>query len=320
MPQSFSSISIVVPVYNGAASIGSLIDNVISELSPQFSSIQIVIVNDNSPDDSDTVLQAYLEKYPAQLTYIRLMRNFGEHNAVMCGLNHISGDCVAIIDDDFQNPPAEILKLVSTLEDGYDVVYSYYEKKQHSVFRNLGSAFNDLVANVVLEKPKGLYLSSFKVINAKTVEHLIKYQGPFPYIDGLILQTTTNIGTQLCEHNERSEGESGYTLRKLVRLWLNMFTGYSVIPLRIASLLGIIMSGIALLMTIIFIIDRIDNGVIFAQELPVGWASQITATTFFAGAQLLVIGLLGEYLGRLFLMASNRPQYLIRTHSNQDEI
>lgn len=320
MPQTFSSISIVIPVYNGAASIGQLLDDVIAELSTQFAEIQVVTVNDNSPDNSHDILQDYRHRYPNQLTYIRLMRNFGEHNAVMCGLNHVTGDCIAIIDDDFQNPPSEILKLASKLEEGYDVVYSYYAQKKHSLFRNVGSAFNDLVANIVLDKPKGLYLSSFKIMTAETAKHVIKYQGPFPYIDGLLLQITTNIGTQLCAHNERAAGESSYTLRKLVRLWLNMFTGYSVVPLRVASLLGVVLSGFALVMTILFVASYLLNWHILPQEIPAGWASQITMTSFLAGAQLLVIGLLGEYLGRLFLMAANRPQYLIRTQSKQDEI
>jgi len=230
----------------------------------------------------------------------------------MCGLNYMTGDCLAIIDDDFQNPPEEILKLLEKLKEGYDVVYSYYAKKHHSFIRNLGSTFNDWVASKMLQKPKGLYLSSFKVMTAALVREIIMYQGPFPYIDGIILQSTTRIGTQLSKHAARKKGRSNYTLRKLILLWLNVFTGYSIMPLRVVSVAGLFMSGFSVVLGIYFIISYKVGGILFDQPVPVGWASLIIAVIFYAGFQLAVLGLIGEYLGRLFLTVNRRRQYIVR--------
>ena len=253
-----------------------------------------------------------VERHPGKVRYVQLASNFGEHSAVMCGLHHVTGDCVAIIDDDFQNPPEEIIKLVEKLKEGHDVVYSYYEKKRHSLFRNLGSWFNDRVATWLLHKPPGLYLSSFKVMNRFLIKAVIRYEGPFPYLDGILLKITSNIGTQLCAHNEREEGQSNYTLGKLLQLWLNMFTGFSITPLRIASVIGFGMSLIGLLLAAFFILSRLKGGILFEQQVPAGWASLIVSVTLFSGVQLCVLGLIGEYLGRLLLTVNRAPQYIER--------
>ncbi|MBD3306597.1 glycosyltransferase [candidate division KSB3 bacterium] len=305
-------LSILIPLYHSEQTIEALVDRVITELRPHFDALELVLVNDGSTDNTHACALQSVARHPGIVKYIRLMRNFGEHNAVMCGLHYVTGDCVAIIDDDFQNPPAEILKLVEKSREGYDVVYSYYTEKCHSWFRNLGSRFNDWVATKLLKKPKDLYLSSFKVISAPLIRTIIDYQGPYPYIDGIILRSTTMIGRQLCRHEERATGRSNYTLVKLLRLWLNMFTGFSILPLRIASIIGIGMAGVAILLTGFFIISHQVGGIIFQQPIPPGWASIIVAVTFFAGLQLCVLGMIGEYLGRLFLTVNRSPQFIVR--------
>ena len=309
MSSEIRKVSVLIPVYYSEKTIGSLIDNLLETLEPIYSEVEIVTVNDGSKDRSHEELLAAVERHPGKIRYVQLASNFGEHSAVMCGLHHVTGDCVAIIDDDFQNPPEEIVKLVDRLQDGHDVVYSYYEKKQHSLFRNLGSWFNDRVATWLLHKPPGLYLSSFKVMNAFLTRTVIRYEGPFPYLDGIILKVTSNIGTQLCDHNAREEGQSNYTVRKLLHLWLNMFTGFSITPLRIASVIGFGMSIFGVLLAIFFVYARFKGGVIFEQKIPAGWASLIVSVTMFSGVQLCVLGLIGEYLGRLLLTVTGPPVY-----------
>ncbi|MGE5310794.1 MAG: glycosyltransferase, partial [Nitrospirota bacterium] len=235
-------------------------------------------------------------------------KNVGEHNAVMAGLNQCSGDFVVIMDDDFQNPISEVMKLLNFgLDHDYDVVYAWYRNKRHALWRNLGSWFNDRVANVMLRKPRGLYLSSFKLLNRFLVKEIIKYDLPFSYIDGLILRTTEKIGRLQVEHGAREIGKSGYTLRKLIRLWMNMFVNFSILPLRMATLLGIIFSLIGLGIGVWTVIEKLSN-----PNLPVGYAALTVIVSIFAGIQLMAVGINGEYVGRIFLSLNRSPQYTIR--------
>lgn len=299
-------ISVVVPVYNGAATIPRLIEALDEELRPQ-NDLELILVNDGSArDDSDAVCERYALSHD-WIVYIELAKNFGEHNAVMAGLNHVTGDCVVIMDDDLQNPPHEVIRLADELDKGYDVVFSYYEKKQHQLGRNWGSAFNDLVASYVLKKPKDLYLSSFKAIKTSIVRQIVKYDGPFPYIDGLILRHTSRLGRLQVEHHPRAEGESNYTLAKLVGLWLNMLTNFSILPLRFASLLGLLLAVLSGFAALFVIIERLTN-----PDLPTGWTSVIVTILFVSSVQLLAIGLMGEYLGRVLLKLNQIPQFAIR--------
>lgn len=305
-------LSIVIPVYNSEKTIGPLVEKTARELLGSSHDLQFVLVNDGSHDRShEAILDLLASPCGRSIKYVQLTRNFGEHNAVMCGLRYADGEAAVIIDDDFQNPPEEIIKLVDKLDDGYDVVYSYYERKHHSWFRNLGSWFNDLMASMLLKKPRGLYLSSFKALNRFTVDVVKAYSGPYPYLDGLVLRSTRSIGTQLCAHQPRQEGESNYTLRKLVSLWLNMFTSFSVSPLRIGAYLGLVMSVFGFLLAIFFVISWAVGGIV-SENIPKGWASLIVTLTFFSGIQLLVLGLMGEYVGRIFMTQNSQPQAVVR--------
>lgn len=299
-------ISIIIPVYNGAKTIAKLTNALINDL--KYYKLEIILVNDGSKDNSHEVCVSIFNKYKDIAKYICLAQNFGEHNAVMAGLSCATGDYTVVIDDDFQNPPGEIQKLIDKAVSGrFDVVYSYYGKKYHSGFRNLGSSFNNFVANFLLDKPKNLYLSSFKCMNRFIVRELIKYKGPFPYIDGLILRSTKNIGKALVEHADRKEGRSGYTLKKLIRLWLNMFINFSILPLRVSVFLGFIFLAIGIISSIQTIIEKIIN-----PNIPMGLASILVAILVFGGIQLLILGLIGEYLGKLFLTNNQTPQYVVR--------
>jgi len=301
------SLSIVIPVYNSANTIGELVEKLTNSLSLR-DNLQIVLVNDGSKDDSHQVCLSLVSKYSQNLTYLNLARNFGEHNAVIAGLNYAEGDYTVIMDDDFQNPPEEVSRLIEeAVNKQYDIVYTYYDKKQDSWLRNLGSRFNDWVANFMLQKPRGLYLSSFKCFSKLIVQEVINYKGPYPYIDGLALRCTSNIGKLKVRHDKREKGRSGYTFKKLIRLWLNMFVNFSIVPLRMSFFLGLIFSCLGLILSIFIVVDKLLN-----PQIPLGWPSLIIAVMVFSGVQLLILGLLGEYIGHLLLSHNRKPQFVVR--------
>lgn len=298
--------SIVIPVYNGANSIEELVGE-LAKLKMD-GGIEVVLVNDCSPDDSWAAIQRIHNAAPMPVVAIDLARNFGEHNAVMAGYAAASGQYIINIDDDFQNPPSEVLKLFeyARANQDLDVIYTYYARKHHSFFRNLGSRFNDRMATRLLGKPKGLYLSSFRCINRYTRNRVLRYTGPYPYIDGLILENTRHIGRMQVVHAERKGGRSGYTIRKLVRLFLMMFVNFSVMPLRLSSFIGFLFSLVGFGLAMVAIVESVFL------DTPPGWASVAAAVMIFAGIQLLILGLIGEYLGRLYLMQQGKPQYAVR--------
>lgn len=300
-------VSIVIPVYNGANSIGELVDLLVEKLASTYS-LEIVLINDCSPDNSEEVCIQVFKKHEHIVKFFSLAKNVGEHNAVMAGLNQSTGAFTVIMDDDFQNPVSEVKKLIQyAIQSEKDVIYTYYDKKEHSLFRNLGSQFNDKVATILLKKPKHLYLSSFKILNQFIVKEIIKYDLPYPYIDGLILRTTNNIGQLKVLHQKREEGESNYTLSKLISLWMNMFTNFSILPLRISIVIGFLFSLFGFLYGAFAIVEKILH-----PQLPIGYTSVIVLISIFSGIQLMALGMLGEYLGRLFLSHNKKPQYSIR--------
>jgi glycosyltransferase involved in cell wall biosynthesis len=301
-------ISIVIPVYNAENTIGNLVEELIGELST-LCKFEIVLVNDHSRDTSEKVCISLFKKHPSIVRFFSLAKNVGEHNTVMAGLNNISGEYAVIMDDDFQNPIREVIRLIEyATKTEHDVVYTYYEKKEHSLFRNLGSLFNDKVANLMLGKPKDLYLSSFKIIKKTLVDEVIKYDLPFPYIDGLILRATENIGQLKVKHDVRKTGKSGYTLSKLVSLWLNMFINFSILPLRFATLLGFVFAGLGFILGILTVLERLST-----PDLPQGYAFLFVFIALISGVQLISVGILGEYIGRFFLSHSKQPQYIIQS-------
>jgi glycosyltransferase involved in cell wall biosynthesis len=302
-----TALSFVIPVYNAGETIAAVVDSI----DESFAGVayEIVLVNDGSRDDTEAKCRALAESRPGVIRFIHLARNFGEHSAVLAGLRFASGDAVAVLDDDGQNPPSEVWKLWRALRaTGRDVMYGHYREKQHHWARNLGSGFNDRMATWMLKKPREIYLSSFKVLDRFVVDEIIRYRGPFPYIDGLIFRTTRNIGQVEVEHHRRIAGTSGYTFTRLVRLWLNMFLGFSISPLRVAVVLGLATSLLSLLMLVGIVIDKlwINPGV------PVGIPTVLTFIALFAGVQLVVLGMVGEYVGRVFLEQNGMPQYVVR--------
>ena len=300
------SVSIVIPTLNGSATIRALVEELEKLLSPLYK-LEIILVNDGSTDNTLDICLEAQKNSNCTVRVVDLAKNFGEHNAVMAGLHFATGEYAVIMDDDFQNPPSQVQKLIDEIQKGHDVVYTRYKKKRHAAWRNLGSWFNGAVARVMLGKPKGLYLSSFKAINAFTIKEILKYEGPYPYIDGLILRVTRKISVIDVEHADRKAGRSSYTPIKLVKLWLNMFTNFSIVPLRIATILGLIFSIIGIIFGIVIIIERLQN-----PDLPIGWASLSFLIVMFSGVQLIVIGMIGEYVGRTFMFKNSSPQFIVR--------
>ena len=309
------TVTIVIPVFNGSPTITKLVTECIQSFE-EFFDLEIVLINDCSEDNSYDVCLCIQERYPSTITFLSLSKNFGEHNAVMAGLHHSNGDFVVTLDDDGQNPPQEALNLINyAVKENLDVVYSYYPKKKHNLVRNLCSWLNGKVANLMLRKPVGLYLSSFRSMSRFTVQEIIKYDLPYPYVDGLILRSISKIGALETKHKSRISGKSGYTFRKLLRLWLNMFTNFSVLPLRIASFLGFVFALLGMLIGVFTLYERFLN-----PNLPVGWATIAVLCSILGGVQLMALGMIGEYLGRIFLGMNRQPQFIVRElHSRNME-
>lgn len=303
-------LSVIIPVYNSEKTIRPLIEKLQATLSEI--SFEIVLVNDGSRDRSDAVCRELSNTY-RNVRFLSLRRNYGEFNAVMCGLNWAYGSYCVMIDDDFQNPPEEILKLVETAETGdYDVVYTYYAKKQHSVGRNLGSRFVNWLTSYLLNKPKELYLSSFKLIRQEVVQEIIKYHGPYPYIDGLIFRITRNIGTVQVAHQKREEGASNYTFHKLVSLFLNILFCYSSLPIRLFVPIGVGLFSLGFLLLLFLTIQWIIG------PDPKGWQVVTATIIFIGGIQCMLLSVLGEYIGKSFMAQSGQPQYVIKYNSSED--
>ena len=313
MPGLTPELSLVIPVYNGSQTIGLVVDRI----QTVFASMQfdVVLVNDGSEDDSEVVCAKLVEELPHIVTFVQLSRNFGEHNAVLAGLSHARGRYIAVLDDDGQNPPEEVVPMLEELKSrNYDVIYGHYVKKEHSWFRNAGSWFNDRIATFILDKPKDLYLSSFKVMTRFVVDEIIRYRGPFPYIDGLIYRTTRKIGQIPVQHRASTSGVSRYSFRKLVRLWLNMFLNFSTAPLRFSVYVGLFTSCLSVLALVLILIDKIW----ISPNLTMGIPTVLGSIVFFSGIQLMILGLVGEYLGRLYLDHTGTPQYIVRYLTSVD--
>lgn len=299
-------ISIIIPVYRSEDCLDELAKKLTRALDDFGKAYEIILVNDCSPDNSWKKILELCKIYK-NIKGINLRRNFGQDCAIMAGLNHASGETIVIMDDDLQHDPDDIPSLVSELDKGYDVCYAHFTFKRQTWFKNLGSWFNGKVAEIVIKKPKEIYLSPFKAIKKAIINEIIKYNGPYPYIDGLIFRITRNITQVKIQHHERYSGKGNYNLIKSIKVWSRLATNFSVFPLRIATFLGFVTSTVGFILALIFIIDHFIGG-----KAPIGWASTIVTILFLGGIQLIAIGVIGEYIGRLFLHHSTEPQFIIR--------
>lgn len=304
-------ISFVIPCYRSEITLPQVVEEIqqkMKELS-QYE-YNIFLVNDCSPDRTFDVIRRLCQENE-NIKGIDFARNFGQHSALMAGLRHSDGDYVVCLDDDGQTPADEVDKLISKLEEGCDAVYAKYDHKQHSSFRNFGSRINERMTRMMLGKPKELYVSSYFAVKRFVVDDMVRYENSYPYVIGLVLRTTRNIANVPVNHRERAAGFSGYTLSKLLGLWLNGFTAFSVKPLRIATAIGGFSAFAGFLYGIYTIIKRFVR-----PDVPMGFSSLMAATVFFGGMIMLMLGLLGEYIGRVYISLNNSPQYVIREKIN----
>jgi undecaprenyl-phosphate 4-deoxy-4-formamido-L-arabinose transferase len=282
--------------------------------SRQQDDYEIILVNDSSPDDTLRVIRDLCDK-DDHMIGIDLAKNFGQHAALMAGFRHARGECIVCLDDDGQTPANEVWKLLDALADGYDAVYARYEHKKHSVFRNLGSQLNERMTRSMLDKPKDLYISSYFAVKKFIVQDMIRYENSYPYVIGLVLRATKKITNVMVSHRQREEGSSGYTMRKLFMLWLNGFTSFSVKPLRIATIMGVISACMGFLYGIYTIIKRF-----LIPTVPMGYSALMSVLVFFGGMIMIMLGMIGEYIGRIYISMNNSPQYVIRETYGQTAI
>lgn len=302
-------ISFVIPCYRSENSIEKVVGDICAAFSTQET--EIILVNDCSPDNTLSVIKELCFKHN-NVRMLSFSKNFGQHSALMAGLRESAGDIVVCLDDDGQTPPEEAAKLIGKINEGFDVVYARYEEKQHSIFRNFGSRLNNRMSEIMLGKPKDLYMSSYVAMRRFVVDEVVQYQNPYPYLGGLVLRTTSNITDVPVSHKKRANGASGYTLGKLISLWMNGFTSFSIKPLRFATVSGIVISIIGFILGIVLIIQKLLD----PAAILLGWTSNMAALLFIGGLILFVLGLIGEYLGRTFISLNRQPQYVIKEKMN----
>ncbi len=306
-------VSFVIPCYKSALTLESVVEEIQTAMEKLVDyTYEIVLVNDCSPDDTFSVIRK-LCAANQKIKGINLAKNFGQHAALMAGFRYAKGDVVVCLDDDGQTPADEVDKLLAAIEDGADVVYAKYAHKQHSWFRNFGSHVNELMTRVMLGKPKELYLSSYFAAKRFVIEDVIRYENAYPYVIGLVLRTTKKIVNVNVTHREREIGTSGYTFGKLLGLWINGFTAFSVKPLRMATVAGACFAAFGFIYSIYTVIKKFVN-----PAVPVGFSSLICAIMVIGGMLMLMLGLVGEYIGRIYMCMNNSPQYVIRETVNEE--
>lgn len=300
-------VSFVIPCYRSEKTISGVVNEIRETMAglKQYT-YEIVLVNDCSPDETFSVIRR-LCRENENIRGVDLAKNFGQHAALMAGFRQTKGDVVVCLDDDGQTPAAEAGKLLEKIDEGYDVVYAKYDHKQHSTFRNFGSKVNELMTRMMLQKPKELYISSYFAARRFVIDEVVRYENSYPYVIGLVLRATKKIANVEVHHRERMVGTSGYTLKKLLGLWFNGFTAFSVQPLRIATICGGLCAVLGFLYAIYTVIKKFVN-----PNVPLGFSSLMSAVMFIGGMLMLMLGLIGEYIGRIYITLNNSPQYVIR--------
>ena len=307
-------VSFVIPCYRYELTLEGVVEEVRSAMEGLGEyGYEIVLINDCSPDHTLEVISKICEKYD-NITGVSLARNFGQHAALMAGFRHVTGDIIICLDDDGQTPAKEAGKFLDEIQAGRDVVYAKYSNKQHTAFRNFGSKVNEIMTRFMLGKPKELYISSYFAAKRFVIDEVIRYENSYPYVIGLVLRTTKNIGNVDVRHRQREVGHSGYTMKSLMGLWFNGFTAFSIQPLRFATMVGIFCAASGFLYGIYTIIKRLLN-----PAVPLGFSSLMSAVVFLGGMIMLMLGLIGEYVGRIYISLNNSPQYVIREVIGQKE-
>ena len=307
--------SVVIPCYKSSESIRMVVESTAEELTRLGRvPFEFVLVDDCSPDEGKTLaaIKSLNEDYP-YVKAIGLAKNSGQHNATMAALNYAEGDAIIAMDDDMQTHPSQLHLLFEAFDEGHDIVYGYYADKKHSSFRNFGSWVNYISVRKLIGKPKDLKTSSFWIIKKFVRDYVIQYKSQYTHMQGLFLRTTKDIACVPVKHFDRVYGQSGYTFKSLLSLWSNIL-GFSIVPLRMARNLGIFLSLAGLIGAIVVFVHKL-----LVPATAVGWASVMVSIWFFSGVIMIFLGLIGEYIGRMFLGQGNYPQYVVKEMHEKKE-
>lgn len=305
-------ISVVVPVYNSSATLATLLERLTRVLGRITARYEVILVDDGSRDDSWAVMQSLRENYSEHLVVVQLMRNYGQHNTLMCGLGLARGEYVITMDDDLQNPPEEIPKMLEHIkQENLDLVYGCPDTRNHAAWRNLGASIVWQFYRTVFRNP--VTPTPFRIMRHQLAHSVMFYDLNFTYLDGLLAWCTTRIGAVDVEHHARTQGNSGYSLGKLLGLALNLYTNFSLIPLQVVSALGFVTATSGFLVGAYYLLQFLAANIVIP-----GYASTIIAILILGGVQLLALGVIGEYLGRLHLNVNRKPQYVIRQMEGHD--
>ena len=307
-------ISVVIPVFNASLNLKSLVGEIIETFKKNFKTYELILVDDKSQDNSWDLITILCKEHNF-IKGISLRKNVGQHNSLLAGLKYTSGKYIVTMDDDGQNSPECITVLVEEIKKGYDICYANYLIKKHNFFRKLCSKFNNIFVTLLFNKPYDLYLTSFRIFSSDIKNEVIKNKSSSIYLDGLLISISSNISKVSVEHQKRKYGKSNYSIYKLLNLWIQMATGFSVAPLRLASILGLFFSIVGFLMSIWLVFIRIPSS-----DVPMGWTSLIVAVLFLGGIQLVALGAIGEYLGRTYLSVNNYPQFSVSNILNIEKI
>lgn len=302
-----TSVSFVIPCYRSEQTITGVVEEITQTMGqlPGYT-FEIILVNDCSPDNTFQIIRQLCGQYD-NLIGINLARNFGQHSAIMAGLHYATGDVCVFLDDDGQTPANEVEKLLDAIAAGADVAMASYDHKMHSHFRNWGSKVNECMMHIMLHKPKELFVSSYFAVKRFVADSMLQYSNSYPYLPGLLLRATKNIVNVPVHHREREVGTSGYTLKKLLGLWFNGFTAFSVVPLRAATAVGVASAFVGFIYGIYTVIRKLVD-----PNILLGFSSIMAAILFIGGMLMIMLGLVGEYIGRIYISLNNSPQYVVR--------
>lgn len=304
-------ISFVIPCYRSECTIKKVIDEIICVVRKiDETDYEIIAVDDNSPDSVFEVLRKIAAE-DKKIKAIRLAKNFGQHSGMMAGLHFATGNICVFVDDDGQCPIDKLEELIAPLHTSWDVSIAKYRKKKQSIFKNMGSVFNEIVANLLIDKPKNIRMGNFMAFKKYVADELTRYDGPYPYVSGLLFRSSAKIINVSMEERHRLEGGTTYTFRKLVALWLNGFTAFSIKPLRFATIVGGVFSISGIVYAFVIIVRKFIHPLI-----AIGWSSTVSIVLILGGFTLFVLGIIGEYIGRIYMSINGTPQYVIRDKVN----
>lgn len=298
--------SVVIPVYNSETSLEELCHRINEVFTGLKESYEIILVDDSSRDNSWNVMKSF-RKNNKNIKIIQLMRNFGQHNAIMCGFQHVSGKYVITMDDDLQNPPEEIPKLIDEIKKGCDVVVGALDSKQDTLLKKAGSSFVRYLISRIFKTPKNMRLSSFRIMTKAVAYEISVLRTPYPFISGMLFSVTCNITSVIVKHERRKYGHSNYTFSRLIKLAFNLIINYTSLPLRFLSGIGIVFCILSFIMGLFFIVKKL----LVKQVLP-GWTTVVVLLSFFNGLLLIILSVIGEYLARIIGEVSNKQQFVVR--------